>query len=540
LTSATSVGLVSACLLAAAGAGLLARQGHVRRLEAADSLRKLSDEVRQADVLLGPRDADPRQVEEGVALCRNALGRYGVLENPSWPSSALVRPLRADDRRRLRGDLGWLLFLWARAVGRQAEATADMGRRAELVRSALRMNGQAEACFGGGSAPRAWWLQRAELEQLAGQAGEARRLRAGAEAAPPGTPMERLMLMSDRIGQVPRQEALAFLQEVSRTDPQNFANWLRLGNLYVQLGKLSGRTSYLDEAEQCYGVGIALRPDLYWAYLNRGLLYLDLNDFARARGDFDRVIGLRPDLAMAYVNRALARLGQKDLRGAVDDLTRALEWKDAPTRALFLRAGARAGLGDREGAARDHAEGLRRVPNDPVSWVVRGLEKLPADPRGALADYDAALALDPTYVDALQDKANVLSEHLGRTEEAVRVLDAAVEHHPGFTKALAGRGVLLARLGHRDAAIRDARAVLAIDDGALAVYQAACVFALTSKHEPADRAEALRLVGEAARKDGSWLAVARQDPDLDPLRDQPGFRDLLQALEVVVRTGTAR
>ena len=538
LTSATSVGVVSACLLMAVGSAFLARHRHLLRLEAADSFHRLSDEVRQADVLLGSRDADPRQVEEGVALCRGALGRFRVLEDPAWTTSPLVAPLAEMERRQLREDVGWTLFLWARALDWQAEATADPAKRTELVGSAIRMNTLAEVGFGRGSAPRAWWLQRADLVGLSGRSDEARQLRRQAESVPPGTPKERLLALSDRIGLVPRREALSFLQEVSRTDPQNFANWLRLGNLYVQLGKLSGRTSYFDEAEQCYGVGIALRPNLYWAHLNRGLLYLDLKDFERAGRDFDRVIALRPDLATAYVNRALARLGLKDFQGAVDDLTRALESKDAPARALFLRARARTGLGDKAGAARDQAEGLRREPNDPVSWVVRGLARLPADPPGALADYDAALALNPRFIEALQNKANVLSEYLGRTEEAVGVLDTALAHHPGYLKALAGRGVLLARLGRRDAALRDARASLAVDDGALTVYQAACVYALTSKQEPADRAEALRFLAEAVRKDRSWLAVAREDPDLDPLRDHPDFRDLLLALDVVDRTGT--
>jgi serine/threonine protein kinase/tetratricopeptide (TPR) repeat protein len=541
LTSATSVGVVAICLLVAVGSAFLARQRHLRQLEAADSFRRLSDEVRQADVLLGSRDADPNQIEEGVALCRDAVGRFRVLEDPSWLSSPLVTPLPDRDRRQLHEDMGLILFLWARTVGWQAEATVDATRQAALIRSALRMNTLAESGFGRGAAPRAWWLlQRADLERLAGRSGEAQRLRQQAESVPLGTPKEQLLALSDRIGLVPRREALSFLQEASRTDPQNFANWLRLGNLYVQLGKMSDRTSYFDEAEQCYGIGIALRPNLYWAYLNRGLLYLDLRDYNRAREDFDRVIALRPDLTRAYVNRALARLGLKDFQGAADDLTRALKSKDAPARVLFLRARARLGLGDREGAARDHAAGLQREPNDPVSWVVRGRARLPSDPHGALADFDAALALNPRYIGALQNKANVLSEHLGRIEEAVRVLDVALEHHPGYVKALAGRGVLLARLGRRDAAARDVRASLTLDDGALTVYQAACVSALTSKQEPADRAEALRLLAEAFRKDGSLLAVALQDPDLDPLRDQPGFRDLLQALEVVVPNGTIR
>jgi serine/threonine protein kinase/tetratricopeptide (TPR) repeat protein len=540
LTSSTTVGIVSACLLLAVSAAFLVRQNNLRHLEAADSFRRLSDDLKQADVLLGARDADPVQVDEGIALCQKAVGRYQVLDDPRWPSSSLVSFLSEKDRRLLREDIGWLLFLWARAVAWRAEETKDAARRAELLGLALRLSALSEASFGSAAAPRAYSLQRAELEVLAGRPDEAKRLRERAGSGPAETPRERLLTLSGRIGFMPRKEALAFLQEVSRTDPQNFASWLRLGNLYVELAKISNQPSYLSEADHCYGIGITLRPDIYWAYLNRGLLCLDMKDYSRAFSDFDRVVALRPDLAMAYINRALARLGMRDPKGAVDDLTRALELKDGPTQAFFIRARARAALGDKDGAARDVAEGLKREPSDAVSWVVRGLAKLRTDPKGALADYDAALALNPRYVFALQNKAHVLSERLARTEEAVGVLDMAVKHHPGYAKALAGRGVLLARLGRRNDAIRDARALLAIDDSALSIYQAACVYALTSRQQPADRPESLRLLAEAVRKDNSWLAVAREDPDLAPIRDQQAFRDLVQAFEVVVRTATVR
>ena len=92
---------------------------------------------------------------------------------------------------------------------------------------------------------------------------------------------------------------------------------------------------------------------------------------------------------------------------------------------------------------------------------------------------------------------------------------------------------MLARLGRREDAHRDARATLAIDDRPLFLYQAACVFALTAKQNPADRPEAIRLLAEAVHKDGSWLDVVPKDRDLDPIRDIPEFRELLKAFNVV-------
>src|SRR5262249_16831523 len=150
---------------------------------------------------------------------------------------------------------------------------------------------------------------------------------------------------------------------------QNFVNYLLLGNCYVRLGQLPAAIS-------CYSTGIALRPDLPWAHFNRGLAHLDSQDFSGARVDFDRVIALRPDMVEAYINRALARIGLGELPGAIAALDRALEHADAPVRALFIRAMARGRLGDREGAARDRAEGLRRRPDDELSWVVHGIARL--------------------------------------------------------------------------------------------------------------------------------------------------------------------
>jgi hypothetical protein len=66
---------------------------------------------------------------------------------------------------------------------------------------------------------------------------------------------------------------MAALQDISRGDVQNFVNYLLLGSCYVRLGQLNAAIS-------CYSTGIALRPDLPWAYVNRGLAHLDIRDYA--------------------------------------------------------------------------------------------------------------------------------------------------------------------------------------------------------------------------------------------------------------------
>jgi tetratricopeptide (TPR) repeat protein len=196
-----------------------------------------------------------------------------------------------------------------------------------------------------------------------------------------------------------------------------------------------------------------------------------------------------------------------------------------------MRAIVRDRLGDKAGAAADRAAGLRERPTDDLSWVARGMARLATDLQAALADFEEALKLDPRSQSALQNKAHVLGK-LGRTEEAVKALDTAVALYPDFVPARSGRGVLLARLGQRDAALRDAREALRRDTKPTTLYQAAGVYALTSQQAPDDRREAFRLLAAALRQ-GFGFDLLAIDRDLDPVRADPEFNELVAAAKAL-------
>jgi serine/threonine protein kinase/lipoprotein NlpI len=533
LTSSTTVGLVAGALLLCAGSALVVGHRKYQRAVASDSYRRLGDERRQATALLTMAHVDPALTEEGLGFCRSAAGRYGVLDGPSWLDRPPAAYLPPDQRARLRRDLGDVLVLWAQTLTRRGKA--KQGRpRSEDLDAAARQLDVAEDCYGRDAVPRALLLVRADLARLAGRGeDDVRRLRAAADAVPLRTDRERLLVDPDQVDAELRSRLVSDIEAIVSSRPQDFAVWVALGNWNVRLSRPR-------DALAAFNVAVAMAPQLYWVRYDRGLHLLETQEFSQALEDFNAVVDQRTDLPSALLNRALAKLGLGDAQGAVDDLTRCLALKGAPSRTWFIRAQARQRLGDREGARHDREQGLKEPPGDPASFVARGLARLPGDARGALADFDAALAISPRSRSALEDKASVLSENLGQPEQAIKVLDAALQFHPGFIEALVGRAVLLARLGRRDAALADARAALLLDDRAPTVYRAGCVYALTSKAEPADQAEALRLLAESVRKDGSWLVVARQDRDLDPIRGQPGFRNLLAALDVVLRAGKTR
>jgi tetratricopeptide (TPR) repeat protein len=293
------------------------------------------------------------------------------------------------------------------------------------------------------------------------------------------------------------------------------------------------------EAIACYRACIALRPTYFASYYNRGLAYLKLGSFHNAIADFDQTLSIKDDFTEAYIQRAIAYQGLGKNTDAIDDLTIALERGFAPTRAYFLRAKLRDKMRDWEGAKLDRAEGLRREPADDHSCIARGIAFLPENPKRALADFDDALKFNPRSLAGLQNKAHVLGKYLKRTEEAITVLDKAIELYPDDVRPLAGRGVYLARLGKRDAAIKDAEAALALDYSASNLYQVAGIYALTSREVPDDQKEALRLLALTLKK-GFGFDYLEIDRDLDPIRQAPTFRRVIEASRAMQSAAPAK
>ena len=282
------------------------------------------------------------------------------------------------------------------------------------------------------------------------------------------------------------------------------------------------------EALACYSTCIALRPAVQWAWYNRALAYLNHLQYGPASKDFDQAIQLSATEPEFHLNRALAREGLKDYKGALADLDKAVGLGFTKTRVFFLKAAVREKDGDPKGARRDLEEGMRRKPADELSWVTRGRARQKTDPQAALADFDEALKINPLSFCAIQSKAHVLGECLGKDKEAVEVLDKEIALYPDSVFARAGRGVHLARLGRKEAALADAKEALLRDTDVPILYQVGCIYALTSKDDPKNRLRALEFLS-LAFKGGFGLDMVDSDKDLDPIRNSDEFRRIVKA-----------
>lgn len=527
LASSGTVAVVAVALLIGVGASALVARERSRGLQARATFADHRAALRDAQVFLDDRNQSLPRLDEGVARLRGVLDRYGVSEDATgpdpWTSPDRVSRLTDEQRGQLREDVAETFYRMAQIATLRASFTTDPGERSTQLGLADRWNATAEQ-YGGSQLPRAVREQRAVVAELRGEPGG---FRQEADRTAPRSARDHYLLgvLLARAGRY--RDAVTQLRPATQLDPENFSAWFVRGNAHLALQQN-------ELAALCFGSCTALRPDFAPGWLNRGLAYARMRFHEDARADYDRAVELDPTLTEAHILRAGARFALGDLKGAADDYDHVLTTASAPTRVYFLRADVRQRLGDTAGADADRAEGLRREPRDELSWVGRAENRLD-DPTAALADVGQALALNPASVSGLQLQAHILAERLGRPDEAVQALDRAVEFHPDHAAVRAGRGVLLARIGKRDEAHRDARDALLRDTKAPNLYQVAGIYALTARSHPEDRREAFALLWSAL-KTGFGLDLVESDRDLDPVRKDPEFQRLVRSARALQAT----
>jgi serine/threonine protein kinase/Flp pilus assembly protein TadD len=520
LSSSATVAAVALLALA----GTVATAAYVREqsrgLEARGRYAEHQVDFRGVQALLDDRKTRAwPQLDANLARLRGVIARYGVPEDPdageAWLNAAPVRHLPEKDRERVKGDMAEVFYLMARTAYLKARAATGAERTAELDRAA-RWNALAGK-YGTGRLPRAVPAQAAEIAALRDGPGD--RPHAG-DPDPAGSAREQYLAGYGLVLENRHEAALPFLRKATQLDPENFSAWFVRGQAHVALRQF-------QSAAPCFGACVALRPDSAPAWMNHGLAMLELDSLDDAKYALDKAIELDPALTEAYWLRAKFHEFRQDFRTAADELGRAIETGNAPVRYYFVRAHFREKTGDAAGAKADREAGLRLEPNDEWGWLARSEARQETDPDGALADAEKALELNPFSIKGLMQKSMLLSEKLKRPADSLAVLDRAVELHPDHAAFRAGRGVLLARAGDRDRAVRDAKAAAGLNQSGSNLYQVGCIYALTARTHPEDRREAIRLVFTALRAGFGWQYIDT-DTDLDPIRGDEEFQRMLK------------
>jgi serine/threonine protein kinase/Flp pilus assembly protein TadD len=474
------------------------------------------DSVRLDLILPG----DPAARTRGIAKAEETLAAYGLPGDTNWTKREDVKRLSEQDRAALGGDLGELLLLVAQAKWREAEHRPNPARL-DAASDALKFNRAARACFAPDAIPPFLEQQAIELTKAAGEPPPEAAPARDAVAKP--TAREQFLDATAALSACRFSTALPLLERVVVDQPGHGPAQFCLAYCKHQLGQ------YKSALER-YDVARVLLPTDPRPNLERGSALTTSRNPERAELEYTKAIELAPDFARAYRDRGVARLRLGKLKEAEADFTAALERGSPALQIHLLRGTARAKLRDAEGAAADREAAAGVVPQTESDFLVRGYVRMAKEPKEALGDYREAEAINPRSLVALQNQAHVLADKLKDLPAALEAATKAAELYPEFAPSRVGRAVVLARLGKRAEAIEEAEKALVLSDDPEVTYQAACVYALTSKSHAEDGKQALDLLKRAFREGFSDVTMFRSDADLGELRSKAEFGTLERAV----------
>jgi tetratricopeptide (TPR) repeat protein len=98
-------------------------------------------------------------------------------------------------------------------------------------------------------------------------------------------------------------------------------------------------------------------------YVNRGVLYMALNDYVSAQRDFEASVKLYPSLGEAFINLGGVKIAQQRFADGIVDIDRGLALgPEEPEKAYFNRALADEGLDDVKAAYFDYSKAAELKP----------------------------------------------------------------------------------------------------------------------------------------------------------------------------------
>lgn len=547
-TSVAGLSTVAGLFIIFLGALLGVRSQQVARYSALQTFGVFQDAAREATSQLSLLGSDVEIRREGIDVAQQALQLWNA-DRDDWETQHPIVDLPESERVAVRESIREILYLLAADQARMAQQTQGK-ESGKHIESALQFNRRGQQLSQHDPLQRSvvFDLQQHELQTLGLADGTEDKSngRDGDDATTlavlPSEWLDRYLLAVRCVNRERYEQAIPIAEALSQERPKDVDTWLLLGHSYASRGQL-------HDAELCYTRCIALWPQVkvpYYIYFFRGISRLQAKNAAGAEDDFSEVLRQRPNHLHSLVNRALSRYEQKHVVEAVADLTQAIDKAegDEDGRWFLLRARCWRQLGELDSAEEDRERGLSIRPTDEEGWISRGLARLPEDPAGARRDLDEARKLYPHSRRLLQNLAHLLADELRDTDAALGVLDRMLTMDPQDATALAGRGVLQARRGAHEPAIRDAKLAIQASRTPAVSYQVACIYAQLSRKDhgqmdetvlAAHRHNAVAFLAEALRQDDSWLRLVPRDPDLEPMRDDSEFQEVLRAAAVLQR-----
>ena len=304
---------------------------------------------------------------------------------------------------------------------------------------------------------------------------------------------------------------------------------------YLRGLKLARTTTTREECgapNDAFTEAIRLDPEYALAYASRALIVWECASHytgdwrlpaiaASTRADAERAIALAPALAEGYVALAALEAGLLDFAAAESACAHALAVAPGNDRALYQCSRLAGEMGHADAAISGARRGVALDPLNPASHRALG-DTLRYGRRydEAIAAYQDSIAVDPEHsaeAHARRGLAYLLAGNLTQAQSECEV-------KPDYYESWLCQALTYHRLGRRDAAAAAlARLVGLGGDGAS--YQYAEI-----RLQWGERAAALEWLEKARRLGDPGLIYLKVDSLLDPIRTEPRFLAIEQAL----------
>jgi TolB-like protein/Flp pilus assembly protein TadD len=172
-------------------------------------------------------------------------------------------------------------------------------------------------------------------------------------------------------------------------------------------------------------------------------------------------------------------------------------------------------------------------PEDAIAyWTLGRIHFTKGEFQLAYDQYQRVLELKPEFLSTYPD-LKMTCEQLGRSQEAALIRAKLIERlpthllqNPDDARAHIIYALMLADANRKDDALRQCALGLELSPGdPVMLYNCACLYSRLGEVD--DAIDALRQALEAGYANRGW---AKQDPDLNPLRDNPQFQQLMAGL----------
>lgn len=188
------------------------------------------------------------------------------------------------------------------------------------------------------------------------------------------------------------------------------------------------------EAINAYNKAIEIKPDYYEVWYNRGVALRNLNHKDEAIKSFNKAIEINPNHYDSWYNKGIALSDLERHEEAIEAYDKAIEIKPDNNEAWYKKGVALNVLGRNKEAKEILKKCDIYINDNGTSTTYYTLE-----------DLERKKNINKAW-DALYNKGVILSI-LGRHEEALEILDKALEIMPNDGKAWYNRGNVLAALG---------------------------------------------------------------------------------------------